>query len=182
MANVYNIQSDFLAIIAALQRSLVDAIQDDSLEVHLRRDSQLIASRLDLIVRARENYNALTISDNNAIAKLNAIINEILGNEGGNTMIDEQRYNLALSKAKELRSLHDKLQAQVEELKAELAKEELDDEALLAQANSISEKATALMDAVLDSPPVVEPTPATPEETVTTSDSSPVVETTPPIV
>ena len=124
MVSISSIQADFLTIIAALQRSVVDAIQNDSLEVQLRRDSQLIASRLDMIVRARENYHVLTISDNDVIAKLNAIINEILGTkfEGENTMLDEQRYDLALAKAKELRSLNDKLQAQIEEMKLELEK------------------------------------------------------------
>lgn len=152
MANISEIQANYLEIIAALQRSLADSIQDGSLEVQLRKDIQNVASKLDLIIKAREGYSVLSNNVNNELAiKLNAIIDELTGGKTEDiNMIDEQRYSQALSQAKELRTSAEKLQAQISELQAELAKEELDDEALIAQANSVSEKANALISMVLD--------------------------------
>lgn len=169
MTSISEIQANFLEIIAALQRSLSDGIQDGSLEVQLRKDSQIVSSRLDLIIKARENYSVLSNNVNNELTmKLNAIIDEVTGSKTKDmTMIDEQRYAQALSQAKDLRTMAEKLQAQISELQSELAKEELDDAALIAQANSVSEKANALISAVLD------PLPAAPVATPATGETNP---------
>lgn len=187
MPSINEIQSNFAQILLALQRSLSDDINGGSLEVALRSNIQNVESKLSLIIRARESYIALNFNDNAELAmRLNAIIDLILGTKTENTMaIDDARYQAAVANVKELRTASDKLKAQIEELKSKLAAEELDDAALMAQVNSVEEKANTLIGLVLDPMPSAEtpvPAPENPAPVDVPSTPDPAAPEVPPVI